>query len=85
MGNETIGSVAGNRMARDRDHALLWADIADALIPQDPSVLDSGKPGYAHEPVQKPAGGEAMLNRCEFPGDLIGERRAFGASFTIEA
>jgi hypothetical protein len=63
------------------DHELIWADNADALRTDDKQVLETGKPLFLHEYVDKPS--KATLSVCKFVGEFDGKRCAFGVSFII--
>lgn len=65
----------------DRD--LVWADNAEALQKADRQVLETGKPRFLQEFVDKSGLGKATLNVCKWVDELDGKKYCFGISFTI--
>lgn len=83
-GNRAISQMAKEDVIGKTDDQLLWADNADALQAADKKVLETEKPLFLHEYVDKSAHGEATLSVCKFVGELDGKKRVFGVSFMIE-
>ncbi len=81
-GNRAISQMAKEDIIGKTDHELPWADNADALRAVDKQVLETGKPSFLHEYVDKPS--KATLSVCKFVGEFDGKRCAFGVSFIIE-
>jgi len=50
----------------------------------DRQVIDSGKPRFLHEFVDKSGLGKATLNVCKWPEELDGKKCCFGISFVID-
>jgi len=65
------------------DDDLVWADNAAALQELDRQVIDSGKPRFLHEYVDKSDRGKATLNVCKWVDELDGKKYCFGISFNI--
>ncbi len=83
-GNRAISQAAGEEIIGKTDHELIWADNADALKALDKQVLETGKPHFAHEYVDKSGVGKANLSVCKFVGEFNGKRCCFGVSFVIK-
>ena len=82
--NRTINQLANENVVGKTDRDLVWADNSDALQADDKRVFETGEPSFQHEYVDKSSRGKASLNVCKWLGELDGEKRCFGISFTIE-
>ena len=71
-------------LASDPEFASYLRMRADALQTDDHRVFETGEPSFQHEYVDKSSRGKATLNVCKWLGELDGEKRCFGISFTIE-
>ena len=65
-GNQAIADLAGEQVVGKTDAELPWADNAEALRADDKQVMDTGKPIFAHEHVDRSSRGTATLNVCKF-------------------
>ena len=83
-GNRTISELAGEDVVGKTDGELVWAANATALQSDDKRVFETNKPIFLQESVDKSSRGEAKLNVCKWLGELDGETRCFGISFTID-
>jgi len=83
-GNRTINQLVGEEVVGKTDRELVWAADAGALLADDRRVFDSGQPIFLQEHVGKSDRGRATLCVCKWLGELDGEKRCFGISFTIE-
>ena len=82
-GNRAICRLAGEEIAGKTDRDLVWAKDAKQLQTADKQVLESNKPAYLHEYVDKSSQGGARLSVCKWADDFEGSRCCFGISFTI--
>jgi len=83
-GNRTISQLAKENVIGKTDSELMWGDNAEALRTNDKNALETGKPVFTHEYVDKSGHGKATLNVCKFMGDLDRKKHVFGISFIID-
>jgi|GEM_PF-938631 len=83
-GNRAISQMAGEDVVGKTDAQLVWAENADALREADKKVMETRKPLFLHEQVDKSGKGKATLNVCKFVAELDNKKRSFGISFVIE-
>jgi len=82
-GNRAICEFAKEDVVGKTDSELMWAADAEGLRADDKEVLNTGKPIFRHEYVDKSREGKATLNVCKFLGELDGRRCVMGVSFVI--
>jgi len=82
-GNRAICEFAKEDVVGKTDSELMWAADAAGLRADDKEVLNTGKPIFRHEYVDKSREGKATLNVCKFLGELDGRRCVMGVSFVI--
>lgn len=82
--NRAISQLAKENVVGKTDSELMWASDAEALRSNDKKVLETGKPVFTHEYVDRSGHGKATLNVCKFVGELDGKKHVFGISFIID-